>query len=505
MPCFLVISIVVTVSNGQEKTEEKEEDLSKRLLNAARLGSLKEVRRLLAEEGADPTASIPELGGATAIHIAAGLGHADIVRVCLEAATSENVDVDSITNDGGDTLLMMASTAGKVEVAKLMLENFGAAVDATNEVGATALHYAAYQGNRKAAKLLLDFGSDVNAREKAGFTPLHYAAVWGHNDVMKLLLKQDQVEVDARDARGETALFMATFNGHLKTAEALVLAGKADPMVQSTRLLNFTSVHLAAYLGRTDLVKLFVEEGGANPMAVNVPNLFSPLFLAAESGHLDTVEYLISRDVNFDQRGNGGVSPLMYAAHNNRAGVVQRLLDLDVNVNARAHARWTPLIWAAKEGHAEMVRLLMEKGHAIVELKDSKGRTALHYAAWDGGLGVTSALVNLGGAAVDARDEDGRTPLHLAATSGDLEVVRWLVEEAGADPAARDAAGDSPVAVAAAEGESHEVLMYLVDKEGKEQQIPESVMEEGEEDEESKNKKNLLLYQVFIFPARMKY
>ena len=63
----------------------------------------------------------------------------------------------------------------------------------------------------------------------------------------------------------------------------------------SFRLLNYTCLHLAATYGRADLLKLFVEEAGSNPMAVNSPNKFSVLFVAAEAGHLEAVEYLISQ------------------------------------------------------------------------------------------------------------------------------------------------------------------------------------------------------------------
>ncbi|RZN62560.1 MAG: ankyrin repeat domain-containing protein, partial [Thermoproteota archaeon] len=39
---------------------------------------------------------------------------------------------------------------------------------------------AAFRGDLKEVKRLLDGGADVNARGEDGYTPLHGATCWGH-------------------------------------------------------------------------------------------------------------------------------------------------------------------------------------------------------------------------------------------------------------------------------------------------------------------------------------
>jgi len=61
---------------------------------------------------------------------------------------------------------------------------------------------------------------------------------------------------------------------------------------------------------------------------------------------------------------------------------VRRLVAVDkANLDARNAAGATPLMLASLYGHVRVVRFLIQK-KASVDVKDSKGRTAVHYARW---------------------------------------------------------------------------------------------------------------------------
>ena len=51
----------------------------------------------------------------------------------------------------------------------------GADVNAKDENGWTALHYAAVNGHKEIAELLIDNGAEVNAKDNSGYTPLYFA------------------------------------------------------------------------------------------------------------------------------------------------------------------------------------------------------------------------------------------------------------------------------------------------------------------------------------------
>ncbi len=277
-------------ASGQEQGAESILTTTK-LIEAVRGRKLNQVLELL-DAGANPVTPTEASNGYSALHVAASLGHVEILRSLLSFANA-----DSRRGPDGRTVLMSAAEYNQVGAMEVLLKGGAMAedVNATDErLNQTALHYAAYGGHAEAVKVLLARGADPDSASTLGYTPLHHAAFWGYVDVTLLLLRTGKVRVDAQDEKGQTPLFLATWNGHLKTVLALLKSGSADPEVPATGVLGWSSLHWAASIGRTDMVRLFVEEAGANPMLVN-PNGESPLFLAAMYDRLDVVDYLIAQ------------------------------------------------------------------------------------------------------------------------------------------------------------------------------------------------------------------
>ena len=64
-------------------------------------------------------------------------------------------------------------------------------VDVPNQVGSTALSYAAQNGDLEACHILIDLGANVNAKDviRPERTPLHYAIANEKYSIFKLLLR----------------------------------------------------------------------------------------------------------------------------------------------------------------------------------------------------------------------------------------------------------------------------------------------------------------------------
>jgi ankyrin repeat protein len=101
-------------------------------------------------------------------------------------------DINAV-NQAGETPLIIAAREGKLDILRLIVENFkdiqGFNVDQKMNDGWTALSYAAMNGFCSAVELLAKNGADVNATDRNLRSPFHWAARFNNIKVATLLLK----------------------------------------------------------------------------------------------------------------------------------------------------------------------------------------------------------------------------------------------------------------------------------------------------------------------------
>ena len=105
-----------------------------------------------------------------------------------------------------------------IEVVKQHLAA-GTDVNTKDAIGATPLHWAASEGRKEVAELLIAKGADVN-ESSGGETPLHEAALFGHKEIVELLITAG-ADVNAKKDNGKTPLDLAIRRHHHETADLL--------------------------------------------------------------------------------------------------------------------------------------------------------------------------------------------------------------------------------------------------------------------------------------------
>ncbi|KAI8487113.1 hypothetical protein Bbelb_351830 [Branchiostoma belcheri] len=483
--------------------EEQKRKKEQALLKAALQGDTVRVKQLL-EEGVNPnatsTTSVLWAAQNSPLHLAALNGHHETVSVLLAAGADVN------TQDTKEkTPLHLAAKNGHHETVSVLLAA-GADVNTQDQWERTPLHLAAVNGHHETVSALLAAGADVNTQDKLTMTSLHWAVLSGHHETVSALLAAG-ADVNTQGVRQNTPLHLAAGRGHHETVSALLAAG-ADvntedsggdtPLQVATEQGHSKCVEVlmqhkakeeallkAALQGDTVRVKQLLEEG-VNPNHTDFGEM-TPLHLAAENGHHETVSVLLAAgaDVNIqDKRRAYHWTPLHQAAGNGHHETVSVLLAAGAEIDSSGGGEYTSLHWAARNGHHETVSALLAAGADVniqckmFSVKDSFGhsgvlhlkssiiiiippppRTPLHLAAENGHHRIVSAFLTAG-ANVNAEDGEQNSPLHLAAENGHCETVSVLLA-AGADVNTQDRMKRTPLHLGAENGH-HETVSVLL-------------------------------------------
>ncbi len=193
-----------------------------------------------------------------------------------------------------------------------------------------ALHDAAEHGQLGELVRLFVLGLpgetvDIESRNAAGETPLHAAVRSGRIDVVILLLcngaEVNAVATATTDRPGTgTPLHVACSMGNAQIGRHLLVSG-ADPnattSVTPAGLGGDTPLHLAAANGHLELARILLTNG-ANPNAVNGRGV-TPLGLAASNGHLQIVDELVSHGADPSQKCLSPHHPSDLASEANKA------------------------------------------------------------------------------------------------------------------------------------------------------------------------------------------
>jgi ankyrin repeat protein len=173
------------------------------LMKAARYGQI-ECLHLLLAKGADCNLKCGPLDYLP-IHWAASNGNYS----CLEVLVTVN-DIHS-ADKFGNRPIHLAAANGHSPCVRYLLEK-GASTECINNYKETPLHLATFNGHYHCLLLLTLECSDpprmINMMDDKGMTALHRAVEGGNVQCVSKLLEYKQVDVNARDALGNTCLHL---------------------------------------------------------------------------------------------------------------------------------------------------------------------------------------------------------------------------------------------------------------------------------------------------------
>ena len=243
--------------------------------------------------------------------------------------------------------------------------------------------------DKEAVRSLLEQQVDVNASEGDGATALQWAVHSNDAETADLLMRAG-ASVNAANDNGVTPLWLACTNGNAAMLGKLLQAG-ANPNVSLTRT-GETVLMTCARTGDADTVKLLLD-GGADPNAKENLRGQTALMWAVAEKHPDAVRALIEHgaDVHAStkprtdiyDRTLGGFTPLLFAARVGDFESARILQAAGADPNESTQETGNTLVVASASHHEELAIFLLEKG-ADPNSADEYGMTALHHAVQKG-------------------------------------------------------------------------------------------------------------------------
>ena len=232
----------------------------------------------------------------------------------------------------------------------------------------------------------------------------------GQKSIVHIFFDKGTVDIDKRDAEGNTPLYYACRQGY------------------------------------RDVVSLLLDRGADATLANNRGE--TPLHAAAQSGNKEIVALLARAGADLNATDCEGRTPLMALLDCKRTDAALCLMGLGADTGLTDRSGHTALDYATAHGLREVVDLLAHEATC-----DARGNTALHQAVYNEQSEVLRTLLADSKAQLNAVNDEGETPLLLACGRSNLLVAELLIA-AGADVNRASLAGVAPLHAAAEPVES---------------------------------------------------
>ena len=207
----------------------------------------------------------------------------------------------------------------------------------------------------------------------------------GQKNIVQIFLKKGGIDINKRDAEGNTPLYHACLKGY------------------------------------RDIVVLLLDNGADSSIANNHSE--SPLHAAARSGNKEIIARLVEKGIDLNATDNEGHTPLLCLLDNRRTDAALFLIDKGADTEIADSTGHKAIDYATAYGLREVVARL-----SIKKSSDVFGNTPLHQAVYNGQSEIVRTLLAASNEMLNTPNDNGETPLMIACMKANLMTAALLIE-----------------------------------------------------------------------------
>ena len=257
-----------------------------------------------------------------------------------------NNQISPNTQDAhGDTPLHIAVNTNNINMVRLLINHPNINTHIINNMGATSLGCAAWNGYKDIVELLLNTNTNANANANAnaninhqminGWTPLHQATINSHISTVRYLLRKG-ANPNIADIDGHTPIFTAIIfphNNDIITRQLINILRTYGANLEHRDKRGRTILHFAVERNSLNLVRYLLRNGIDPNITDN--QRWTPLHKVAvkTNMNIEIAKLLLVNGANLNIPTTRGLTPLTLAKMYGTEHMIRLLSRYEINNN----------------------------------------------------------------------------------------------------------------------------------------------------------------------------